>query len=51
MNYFKNLLVLTALIISSCVNTDSSMKNSAGKWVGEGDYNGKAFQLGADKDM
>lgn len=51
MNYFKNLLVLTALIISSCVNTDSSMKNSAGKWVGEGDYNGKAFQLGTDKDM
>ena len=51
MNYFKNLLVLTALIISSCVNTDSSMKNSAGKCLAQGDYNGKAFQLGADKDM
>ena len=51
MNFLKNLLVLIVLIISSCTNPDFVVKKSAGKWVGEGDYNGKAFQLGSDKDM
>ena len=48
---FKNIIILSMIILSSCMNPDSNVRKSAGNWVGEGDYNGKAFQLGADKDM
>ena len=51
MIFLRNILVLSAIILSSCMNPDSNLPKSAGKWVGEGDYNGKAFQLGSDKDM
>ena len=47
----RNFFFLLAIIISSCTSPDSNVRKSAGNWVGEGDYNGKAFQLGDDKDM
>ena len=47
----RNFFFLFAIIISSCTSPDSNVRKSAGNWVGEGDYNGKAFQLGDDKDM
>ena len=51
MDHLRNIFFLFAIIISSCMNPDSSESKSAGNWAGEGDYNGKAFQLGSDKDM
>jgi len=51
MYHLRNILVLSAIILSSCMNPDSNLPKSAGRWVGEGDYNGKAFQLSSDKDM
>ena len=47
----RNFFFLLAIIISSCTSPDSNVRKSAGNWVGEGDYNGKAFKLGDDKDM
>ena len=46
MSLLKNIIILSMIILSSCMNPDSSASKSAGNWVGEGDYNGKAFQFG-----
>lgn len=50
----KNIFILSVFILSSCMEVNTNVNNStnsAGKWIGDGDRKGKAFQLGSDKDM